>query len=132
MPAEIRLYHAERGEKVPRATQVTLVAHRFAKGKGRSETAKDKFIYHQCVLVEWDHGQYCTVVEMATLNGTKRFRCLYQKDRDEKTPKMIATLPACMVAPWREEFAEGRISDVAVRNAEEFKVFIDKRECLTS
>ena len=130
MPAKIRMYHAERKEEVPRVSSVTLIAHRFSKGKGKSETAKDKFIYHEIVLLEWDHGNFCTVVEMgglslspfsgvkrlltpppppppkhthttihttlATLNGTKRFRCLYQADRDEKMPKMIGTLPACM------------------------------------
>ena len=42
MLAQIRTYHEERAEKIPRATHVTLIAHRFAKGKGRSETPKDK------------------------------------------------------------------------------------------
>ena len=41
-------------------------------------------------------------------------------------PKMIGALPACMLAPWREEFAEGRISDISVANMAEFKAYIAK------
>ena len=28
-----------------------------------------RLTYHSAVLLEWDHGRHCTVVELATLNG---------------------------------------------------------------
>jgi hypothetical protein len=47
-------------------TMVHMVSHRYAV---RKESPKDKLTYHSIVLLEWDHGKYCTVLEGAYLNG---------------------------------------------------------------
>jgi hypothetical protein len=47
-------------------SMVHMVSHRYAVAK---ESAKDKLTYHSIVLLEWEHGRYCTVVEGAYLNG---------------------------------------------------------------
>lgn len=47
-------------------TAVHMVSHRYAVAR---ESPKDKLTYHSIVLMEWDHGMYCTVVEGAFLNG---------------------------------------------------------------
>jgi hypothetical protein len=46
---------------------VHMASHRYAKLR---ESPRDRFVYHSVVLLEWEHGQYCTVVESAYLNGT--------------------------------------------------------------
>lgn len=47
-------------------TMVHMVSHRYAVAK---ESPKDRFTYHSIVLLEWEHGEYCTVIEGAYLNG---------------------------------------------------------------
>ena len=49
-----------------RATRVHHFGHRYAKPR---ESTKDKVVYHCCVLVEWDHGEYTTMFELAWVNG---------------------------------------------------------------
>lgn len=52
-------------------TNVHMVAHRYAILR---ESPKDKLTYHTIVLLEWDHGRYCTAIEAAYLNGMAGFR----------------------------------------------------------
>lgn len=47
-------------------TMVHMISHRYAVGR---ESTKDRLTYHSIVLLEWDHGKHCTVVEGALLNG---------------------------------------------------------------
>ena len=55
---------------IPTCTTVHHFAHRYARpGKKGHETQKQKLTYHGAILLEWNHGKYCTVVELATLNG---------------------------------------------------------------
>ena len=43
-----------------------MISHRYARLK---ENPKDRLTYHSICLLEWEHGEYCTVVESAYLNG---------------------------------------------------------------
>jgi hypothetical protein len=43
-----------------------MFAHRYARIK---ENPKNILTYHSVVLLEWNHGQYCTIIESAYLNG---------------------------------------------------------------
>jgi len=52
-----------------RCERVHMISHRYAKGKGKIENPRDLLTYHSIVLLEWDHGQYCTVAEIGYLNG---------------------------------------------------------------
>ena len=36
---------------------------------GDKEGIKDRHSYHTLSLLEWDHGKYCTVIELGLLNG---------------------------------------------------------------
>jgi len=62
----------ERVDPNPKCTHLHMVAHRYA--RGGKESPKDKLTYHSLVLLEWDHGQYCSVVEAAYLNGLAGWR----------------------------------------------------------
>jgi len=52
--------------KMPQATKAHMVAHRYASAK---ESAKDQLTYHALLLLEWDHGLYSSVIELAWWNG---------------------------------------------------------------
>ncbi len=51
----------------PKCSKVHMISHRYATGD--QEVVKDRFTYHSFVLLEWDHGKFCTVVELAYLGG---------------------------------------------------------------
>lgn len=121
----IEAYYRGLKQSLPNAVRVHHVGHRFAKGKGRRETAKDKLIYHGLNVIEWDHGSYVTVVELAALNGHQRNRCLFHKDRDAAAPELIKCMHPNMITPWRTEFSEYRVSDLPnIKNFEQFKKFV--------
>ena len=47
-------------------TTIHMVSHRYAVLR---ESARDRLTYHSVCFLEWDHGNYGTVVEAAYLNG---------------------------------------------------------------
>ena len=71
----VKAFEKERTEKSiwkdpqlsPKCTKVHMISHRYATGD--KTKMKDRVLYHSIVLLEWDHGQYCSVVELAWLNG---------------------------------------------------------------
>lgn len=114
------------GQSMPHAVNIHLFAHRYALGKGKRETTKDRLTYHSAILIEWDHGLYTTVVELAILNavGGYRGRANWHEDRDEPCPTLYASLPAVTILPWINELAEIRAQDVPARNVKEFQEFL--------
>ncbi len=62
------------GEPLERAMKVHFFAHRYAK---KVETPKDKITYHTGMVIEWKHGKYLTLVELAYLFGIRT----YSEDR---------------------------------------------------
>jgi hypothetical protein len=87
--------------------------HRYARGN-RKETAKEQLTYHAALLLEWSHGRFMSVVELATLNGIggRLGKSNWYHDKQQARPKLYQKLPACMVAPWMGQFAEIRCSDI--------------------
>jgi hypothetical protein len=47
-------------------TYIHMISHRYARVR---EGPRDRLTYHSVCLIEWEHGEYCTVVESAYLNG---------------------------------------------------------------
>ena len=54
-----------------RAVRAHHFAHRYAKVK---ESLKDRLVWHAGVLLEWDHGRFTTVVELAWFRGVGGYR----------------------------------------------------------
>jgi hypothetical protein len=80
-------------------------------------------------LLEWDHGQNCTVVEMAFLNGMGGYKgkCNWYEDRDEPMGTLLyQMLPPFMVAPWCATRAEVRCYDIDAKTVDQFLVYVDK------
>jgi len=100
--------------------KVHMISHRYAK---KRESAKDLLTYHSIVLLEWDHGEYCTVVEIAWLNGLTgaKCRCNFYHDKDA-TPysQLYSITPPEMVLPWKNKLSEIRAHDVPYKNFDDF------------
>ena len=114
----------------PKAVRVHHFAHRYAKPLGKKESKKDLLTYHSAVLVEWDHGQCCTVIELGLLGGVSGYRgkSNWCTDKNDNRPAMYRALPACMVYPWIDDQAEIRATDVPARSLAEFMSFLKEYE----
>lgn len=108
-------------------TMVHMISHRYAV---KRESPRDKLTYHTIVLLEWNHGQYCTVVEGAYLNGISgyRGRSNWYHDRDEPVSSLYKAFPPEMIGPWLTTWAEIRCFDVDAKNLDEFKAFVYQYE----
>lgn len=105
---------------------VHMVSHRYAVKK---ESPKDKLTYHSIVLLEWEHGEYCTVVEGAYLNGMSGYKGKSNWYVDVAEPtQLFQHLPPEMIAPWLTTAFEIRCYDIACRSFEEFQAFIAQHE----
>lgn len=109
------------------ATRVHVVAHRYAHGR-RGETAKDKVTYHAAVLLEWSHGQFGTIVELAWLNGLGGYggKSNWYRDKDTPMSSLFHAMPRHMQAPWHSNRSEIRVLDVPMRSREELQAYLDE------
>mmetsp|Transcript_26534 Transcript_26534/g.64671 ORF Transcript_26534/g.64671 Transcript_26534/m.64671 type:complete len:484 (+) Transcript_26534:125-1576(+) len=108
-----------------KCTAVHMISHRYYVAK---ESAKDKLTYHSVVLLEWEHGKYCTLVEGAYLNGIGGYKgkSNWYDDRDEPVTALYKALPNEMIQPWLSSASEIRLYDIESRNLDEFKQYIEK------
>lgn len=108
----------------PRVTRAHMIFTRNAPPKGRDESFGQMCIYHSMVLLEWDHGQYCTVADAAWLNevGGYSGRCNWIVDKTAPVTNLFKCLPPALVAPWRPSFIELEVFDVPFKNLNEFVV----------
>ena len=105
--------------------KVHMISHRYAMQK---ETPKDKVTYHSIVFLEWEHGQYGTIVEGAYLNGIGgyRGRSNWYDDKDEPVSELYKAMPPELISPWLTTAAELRAFDVEAKTLDEMKDFIEK------
>lgn len=92
------------------------------------ESPKDKLTYHSLVFLEWEHGEFCTVVEGAFLNGIGGYkgRSNWYHDKDDGITALYKALPPEMISPWLTTAAELRCYDVEAKNLDEMKEFINQ------
>jgi hypothetical protein len=110
------------------ATRCHHFAHRYARAK---ETAKDQLVYHCCILVEWDHGDYCTMFELAYINGAGGYagKSNWQDDKDEHPPRLLTALikHPSMIAPWNSAMAELRVQDLPnIKSLDDFNRYVKR------
>lgn len=110
---------------MPTCTLAHVFAHRYAKV---SETAKDLLTYHAALLLEWDHGKYCTIVELAILNGVgaRAGRVNWFHDKLEEKTLLFKCMPSSMILPWINPMAEIRCHDIEAKNLGEFQEYLAK------
>ena len=108
-----------------RCTHVHMLSHRYAVAR---ESPRDRLTYHSICLLEWDAGEYCTVVEAAYLNGIGGYkgRSNWFRDRDADISSLYQAMPPEMICPWRTNAAEIRCYDVPCRGLDEFRAFVQE------
>lgn len=69
-----------------------MISHRYAVAK---ESPKDKLTYHSIALLEWEHGEFCTIVEGAYLNGIGGYkgRSNWYHDKDDDITSLYKSMP---------------------------------------
>lgn len=112
-------------ETMPQAVRIHLFGHRFAKSPGADITVEDWMTYHTNLLVEWDHGKFCSIIELGCLHvvGSARGKSIWYPKEDKA---LASAIPDCMIAPWLPHLAEMRCSDVPARNLAEFQAYMDE------
>jgi len=95
------------------------------------ETVRDKQTYHALALVEWEHGLFTTVLELAFLNAIGGYggKSNWVEDKLAPTTKLFQKInEVCpgMVQPWNETRSEIRVTDVPMKNTTEFEAYLHK------
>jgi hypothetical protein len=108
-----------------RCTHVHMLSHRYAVQR---ESPRDRLTYHSLCLLEWEHGQYCTVVEAAYLNGIGGYkgRSNWYHDKNEPMTHLYKHFPPELICPWRTEQAEIRCYDIPVQSLSEFQDYVQQ------
>lgn len=106
-----------------KATRCHFISHRYAKA---TEGLKDRIVWHGVILVEWSHGLFCSVVELAWLNGLGGYqgRSNWCRDKLDVPNQLFSSMPSAMKAPWQQHLAEIRMIDVPAKNLQEFEAFL--------
>jgi len=101
------------------ATHVHAFAHRYAK---QAETFRDQNTWHTGLLIEWSHRRFCTVVEVGFLHGVSGYggKCNWFADKNEASPLLDKVMPDSLKKPYDESLSEVRMTDVPMRNKDEF------------
>jgi hypothetical protein len=107
------------------ATKCHFFSHRYA---NETETIRDRMIYHCGVLLEWDHGNFASVVELAWMGGLGGYggKSNWYDDKDSERTGLYSAMPDELKLPWDSSLAEVRVLDVAAKNGEEFLTYLTK------
>ena len=78
--------------------------------------------------MEWDHGEFGTVVEGAYLNGIGGYkgRSNWYDDKDDPVTELYKSMPPELISPWLTTAAEIRCFDVEAKTLDEMKEFMEK------
>ena len=108
----------------PQCIKVHMISHRYATGD--QSQIRDRLTYHSIALLEWDHGKYCSVVELAYLGGVAGYngRANWLEDKMEPVNSLYKSFPPEMIQPWKANLSEIRVYDVKARNLEEHLEFM--------
>ena len=82
-------------------------------------------------MVEWSHGLFCTLFELAYWNGLGGYggKSNWVDDRDEPNNRLWRAMPAELKAPWKDTRAEIRCIDMpGIASADDFLGYLHKYE----
>jgi hypothetical protein len=108
----------------PKCIKVHMISHRYAVGD--NVQVRDRLTYHSFALLEWDHGKYCTVVELAYLGGLGGYtaKCNWLLDKNENPNSLYKSMPPAMIHPWSDDFSEIRVTNVPASNLNDHLEFM--------
>ncbi|CAE8613899.1 unnamed protein product [Polarella glacialis] len=113
----------------PRASCTAVRVHAFAhRYPVESESVRDRQTWHTGVLIEWSHGEYTTLIELAWLNGISGYagKSNWVPDKLESVTELYQGMSPSMVLPWKAKRSEIRVLDMPMSGIEEFKEFLHK------
>mmetsp|Transcript_61857 Transcript_61857/g.102715 ORF Transcript_61857/g.102715 Transcript_61857/m.102715 type:complete len:253 (-) Transcript_61857:247-1005(-) len=116
-------------QKTPTARAVhrhcSSVRGRYSKAV---EGPKDKLTWHTGLLMEWSHGLFTTVFELAWYNGLSGYagKSNWVRDKESRPTALYTAMPDGMKAPWREDLCELRATDHPAHSVEEFSAYLDE------
>lgn len=126
----VKLFESERlmQKTSPKCVKVHMISHRYAMAAGVEEQFRDRLTYHSLAFLEWDHGEYCTIAELAYLGGIGGYngRANWIEDKMENNNSLYRSLPPEMIHPWKSNLSEIRVYDVNVKNLDEQLEFMEK------
>jgi hypothetical protein len=124
-----QLYAHLRQDELHGSAQATFIhslAHRYPVGK--TETVRDRQTWHAASLLEWSHGRYITLVELAWRHGLGGYggKSNWVEDKLEPSPKIFESMPDSMKSSWCPDLTEIRICDLPAKTMAEFNAFLEK------
>lgn len=123
-----QLYEHLRHDELHGSAQATFIhtlAHRYPVA---TETVRDRQTWHAACLLEWSHGRYTTLVELAWRHGLGGYggKSNWVEDKLEPSPKIFESMPDSMKSSWCPDLTEIRIVDLPAKTLEEFQAFLEK------
>jgi len=72
--------------------------------------------------VEWSHGLFCSLIEVAWINGCSGYggKSNWCADKLDANPTLYRMMPDTLKKPYDQHFSEVRIVDLPVKNKDEF------------
>lgn len=115
-------------DPITRDASITMVhtfAHRYPV---QSATPWDIINVHTGLMVEWSHGLYTTIVELAWRNGVAGYggKSNWCEDKLEANTVLMQCLPEGVILPWNDVRTEIRTTDLPFKNLAEFKAYLHK------
>lgn len=105
------------------AVQVHAIAHRYPVD---SETLRDLQTWHVAVALEWSHGQFSTLVELAWLNGIGGYggKSNWVADKLEPVPEIYEAMASSMRGSWNQVRSEVRMIDMPITSKEQLEQYL--------
>ncbi|CAE7769394.1 unnamed protein product [Symbiodinium necroappetens] len=105
------------------AVQVHAIAHRYPVD---SETLRDLQTWHVAVALEWSHGQFSTLVELAWLNGIGGYggKSNWVADKLEPVPEIYEAMASSMRGSWNQVRSEIRMIDMPITSKEQLEQYL--------
>mmetsp|Transcript_26783 Transcript_26783/g.77370 ORF Transcript_26783/g.77370 Transcript_26783/m.77370 type:complete len:466 (-) Transcript_26783:101-1498(-) len=102
------------------ATVISCWAHRYA--VQRDESFRDSLTWHAGILVEWSHGKFTTLIEVAWQNGVGGYggKSNWIPDKMDPNPALYRVTPDSMKRPFNDSLSEVRLIDMPAKNKDEF------------
>ena len=110
--------------ELPIAVSVHHLVHRYVRKK--PETEIQKHIYHSACFVEWNHGKYGMVFELAFKYGLGGFDGRSNWIIQAEHSKFVNAMAPQLKTPWKSELAEVRMLEVDYKNKDELLEFMEK------
>jgi len=107
------------------ALRVYHFAHRYSVQK---ETVRDQQTWHTGVIIEWSHGAFVTLCELAWLNGCGGYwgKSNWVEDKLETPTQLYVKMLDSMKCPWDIKKSEIRVLDMPCKSIEDFRAYLHK------